>query len=99
MCQEKIGTYSSQHNGAFFSSSSFARTPVWGHASKPQQEALVQEKNDPTKGVNRNSSKLFKKAPSPLGVTMKGRWPLFIPAHSACSLIPLLRVVRSVGML
>lgn len=78
---------------------SFARTPVWGHPSKPQQEALVQEKNYPTKGVNRNSSKLFKKAPSPLGVTMIGWWPLFVPAHSACSLIPLLRVVRSVGML
>lgn len=50
------------------------------------------------RGTLQNSSKIFKNASSAFGVTMIGWWPLFIPVHSACSLIPTLCVVRSVGM-
>lgn len=56
--RKERGTYSSQHNSAFL----LARTPVWGNPSKPQQEALVQDKKYADKRLwpTQNFSQLLK---------------------------------------
>lgn len=79
-----------KHNG--YSLSSFflfflfflgARAPVWGNPSKPQQEALMQDKNPATKDTG--SLKNLKTALLPLRETAILGWPSFIRIHSACS--------------